>query len=71
MLKEWGGGNYKGVKLNELQEKLSNKKLDDDEQKKECEGWRDRLLEEKKKLEDEWGKMLCKLSEEKVNEQIV
>ena len=55
-LKEWEKGKYKGEKLNELEEELMVGNFNEAERKKREER-RDRLLEEKKRLErnvDDW-----------------
>jgi len=79
-LEKWEEGKYKGEKLNDLEEKLSNEVWKNDGQKKEWEGWRDRLLKEKEELEAEkkrWGdqveylqKKLVEFGEGEGNEQI-
>ena len=79
-LREWEDGDYKGKKLNELEEKLDRRGWRDEEEKKR---WEDRvkgLKKEKERLEEskerwkkqveEWGNALREFGGKKGNEQI-
>jgi chromosome segregation ATPase len=79
-LKKWEEGKYKGVKLNDLEDKLERRSWQDEEEKT---MWKDKvkeLKEEKKSLEaekkrwgdqvEEWGKALRGFGGGEGNEQI-
>ena len=78
-LDEWEGGEYKGKKLGELEDKLERRSWQDEEEKT---MWKDKvkelkeeksLVESKERWEkqvEKWGKKLCEFDEKKGNEQI-
>ena len=78
-LKEWEKGKYGGEKLNELEEELIVGNFNEAERGKR-EGWRNRLLGDKERLEkkvdnwekqvEEWGKRLREFGGGEGNEQI-